>query len=303
MKNISIQIPAEKSKSYNISFFQDHQSLGEALKPYLKSNYLVVTDQNVVHHHFDFFQDFGENLLILEPGEATKRLETIKKILDKGFELGLNRDSRMIAIGGGVVGDLTGFAASLFMRGIEVIQVPTTLLSMVDSSIGGKTGVDNEYGKNLVGSFHQPSAVLIDTSFLDTLQPIEIKNGLGEMVKHGILGSEEHFKHLEQISNIKYPISDIIPFIPESLEVKRKIIQADEKESGIRGHLNLGHTYGHAIEHLSQYKIPHGQAVAMGCVLAGEKALQIGWIDEETCERIQQIFQNFGIETAPPYTE
>jgi len=221
--------------------------------------------------------------------------------LDKAFELNLDRQAVLVAVGGGVYGDLVGFGASVFMRGIPFIQVPTTLLAMVDSSVGGKTGFDCEHGKNLIGSFHQPEKVLCCPTFLETLPEVEVKNGLCEMIKHGIITSPDHFSNLRKVEGLD--LKTISKLIPDSINIKKEIVEKDEKEAGIRGYLNLGHTFGHAIEHLSNFKIPHGQAVAIGCVMAAQFAAEKGICDWDLVDQIEDIFNHFEIELECDFEE
>lgn len=202
-------------------------------------------------------------------GENHKRLQTVEHICEQLIKLGANRHSSIIALGGGVVGDIAGFVASIFMRGIPVYHVPTTLLAMVDSSVGGKTGVDSALGKNLIGTFHQPEAVIMDPVFLRKLPAEEFSNGMAEVIKHGVLETSL-FSWLERnkTSIQKRDVKTLETMLVKNVKIKKAIVEADEKESDIRMLLNLGHTFGHAIEYLSEYKIPHGQAVSIGLVYA-----------------------------------
>lgn len=299
-QTISVQVP-DHAKTYDIVFHTSLEQAWEALKKQIGDrNFLAVTDKNVAQHVAGV-RDFDP--VVIEPGEPQKNMENIQKILDAGFKKGLDRHSVMVAIGGGVIGDMVGFAASLYMRGISVIQVPTTLLSMVDSSIGGKTGVDCQYGKNLIGSFHAPEQVIVAQEALDTLPMVEVRNGLCEMIKHGILGDKKHFEDLESIAHTDIDLQAVFDLVQDSIRVKQRIVEADEREAGIRGFLNLGHTFGHAIEHISQFQVPHGQAVAIGCVMAANFALEKDLCDEALVDRIENIFHQFGIETFCDYPE
>ncbi len=294
MKNLTIEISGQPSH-YDIVFEETLVSLDKSLKAQIKRrNYLVVTDRNI-YEKSPFFRlnDFKNHLLVLPPGESEKKWETVVKILDKAFELDLDRQSVFVAISGGVYGDMVGFASAVFMRGVPFIQVPTSLLAMVDSSVGGKTGFDCAQGKNLIGAFHQPEKVLCAADFLKTLPHEELKNGFCEMVKHGIVADEIHFKSLESMPSLT--VKTIMPLIRDSIAIKQKIVEQDEKEAGIRGYLNLGHTFGHAIEQLSDFKIPHGQAVAMGCVMAAEFAYKKEISSAELVAVIRAIFEKFEI--------
>lgn len=201
---------------------------------------------------------------VIKPGEQHKNLKTIEEICSAAIHAGMDRNSLMVALGGGVTGDLTGFASAIYMRGIGFIQIPTTLLAMVDSSVGGKTGADLASGKNLIGAFHQPEQVIIDTAVLSTLPPEEISNGLAEVIKYGVIMDAELFAQLEAV---KAKISHQI--IARCCGLKARIVAEDETECGIRAILNYGHTFGHAIELLSKFKISHGSAIAIGMTMAG----------------------------------
>ncbi len=308
--SITVHVP-DHTTEYEIDFISDLDSLWSSVRKQIGDRkFLAVTDKNVLEKVKGVS---GFDPVVIKPGESEKNLKNIEIILQGGFEKELDRHSVLVAIGGGVIGDMTGFAASLYMRGIPVIQVPTTLLAMVDSSIGGKTGVDCAQGKNLIGSFHAPERVIICREALDTLPKEEIQNGLGEMIKHGILGDEKHFEDLETLSQSlprgekqskkNLDVDGIFGLVQDSIAVKHKIVESDERESGIRGFLNLGHTFGHAIEHISKYEIPHGRAVAIGCVMAANFALDKEMCDEETVDRIENIFHQFGIETFCDFPE
>lgn len=291
----------EQNKNYDILL---DQSFNELLNILLKQvgtrKFLVITDQNVANN-INLTHLSLSHLLTLPAGEAHKNWGEIEKILNYSFENNFDRSCIFIALGGGVIGDMVGFAASIFMRGIPFIQVPTTLLAMVDASVGGKTGIDCKYGKNLIGAFHQPEAIYCCQDFLKTLPPAETLNGVAEMIKHGILGSLEHFEHLKAIASPEPMLSDIFPFISESIEIKKKIVEMDEQEHGVRMHLNLGHTFGHAIELLSNYEIAHGRAVAIGTVMAAECALERSICSSDVAGEIRSLFEAFGFELEVPF--
>ena len=233
-------------------------------------------------------------------GEAFKTLETVRMILDQLVNSGANRDTTVIALGGGVVGDIAGFAAACYMPGVAFLQVPTTLLAQVDSSVGGKTGVNHEKGKNLIGAFHQPEIVLIDTDTLNTLPPREFRAGLAEVIKYGAICDATFFAWLE--SNM----GDLLDKNPETLayaiqrscELKAAVVAEDERESGRRAILNFGHTFGHAIEHCMGYgEWLHGEAVAAGMVMAAE----LSDIPARDLERLRKLIAEAGLPTeAPP---
>jgi len=235
----------------------------------------------------------------LPDGEAHKTIATMQTILDQLVKTGANRDTTVIALGGGVVGDITGFAAACYMRGVSYIQIPTTLLAQVDSSVGGKTGVNHPQGKNLIGAFHQPKAVMIDTDTLSTLPDRELKAGLAEVIKHGAICDLEFFGWLEQNIDAllrKDPIA-LAHAIRRSCEVKAVVVAEDEREAGRRAILNFGHTFGHAIENRMGYgKWLHGEAVAAGMVMAAE----LSGIAESDLQRLRSLLQRAGLPTVPP---
>ena len=235
-------------------------------------------------------------------GEQSKTPDTVIAICRKAAELRFDRRARFVALGGGVVGD-TGFAAAIYMRGVGFVQIPTTLLAMVDSSVGGKTGVDIPEGKNLVGAFHQPERVLIDPDFLSTLPPAEIRCGLAEILKMGVILDEELFAELEHepetLADGRMP-ERFVPLIRRSCELKAQVVAADEREAGIRALLNYGHTFGHAVELLSDFRIGHGEGVAIGMCCAGELAAQLGRWSRAEAERQKRAIAALGLSTALP---
>ncbi len=240
-------------------------------------------------------------LLLLPSGEAHKRLDSVETLADQLAALGADRDSLLLALGGGIVGDITGFLAAIYMRGIPYVQLPTTLLAQVDSSIGGKTGVNLRAGKNLIGSFHHPLAVFADTDTLATLPPRELRAGLHESIKAGIIRSPELFRLLERSAGtILDPgepghTSAITRVVVASVRIKAQVVAADERESGLRMILNFGHTLGHAIESATGYKqLLHGEAVAWGSIAATHLALARGTISSRDAMRIEQTILRYG---------
>ena len=221
----------------------------------------------------------GLEKFVFPAGEASKNADTLFSLLRRAAAGNLLRDCRFIACGGGVTGDLTGFAAAVYLRGVRFLQVPTTLLAMVDSSVGGKTAVDLPEGKNLVGAFHQPEAVWIDPAFLRTLPEKEVANGLAEIVKTAVIRDAELFAELEKLAPELYRTDDpdrYVPIIRRCCEIKADVVAHDERESNLRAILNYGHSFGHAIELLTDFSVSHGQAVAIGMECAGRLALQLG---------------------------
>ncbi|HET9032176.1 MAG TPA: 3-dehydroquinate synthase [Dokdonella sp.] len=248
-------------------------------------------------------QGIDHATLIIEDGEQYKTFDNVVRVLDALARLGASRDATLIALGGGVIGDLGGFAAACWMRGIDFVQMPTTLLAMVDSSVGGKTGVNLAAGKNLVGAFHQPRAVFIDTSTLATLPEREFVAGLAEVVKYGAIGDKEFFNWLETHA------TDLLARDPDALDQaiasscrhKAGVVARDERELGERALLNFGHTFGHALEVEAGYgEILHGEAVAIGMLLGARLSSQLGLAEVADSERLQILLKRFGLPTRIP---
>ena len=235
-------------------------------------------------------------------GEQSKNLSTVEALCRKLVKKGADRTSLIIALGGGVTGDIAGFVASIYMRGVPLVQIPTTLLAQVDSSVGGKTGVDLPEGKNLVGTFYQPGLVLADIGVLATLPQDELKNGLAEVVKYGAIWDEEFFAFLEAHAGDCLGLEpDIIAqVVRRSCEIKAEVVSRDEQEGGLRRILNFGHTIGHAIEAASNFTISHGQAVAIGMVAAARLSHQKGYLDAHEATRLKRLLQDLGLPTELP---
>jgi len=241
----------------------------------------------------------------LPAGERYKTLKSLQKIYDIALERRLERSSTIVALGGGVIGDMAGFAAATWLRGINVVQVPTSLLAMVDSSVGGKTGVNHPQGKNLIGAFHQPRFVLIDPSVLKTLPPREFRAGMAEVIKYGIIWDAELFAKLEdtkRLDQMRYVDEELLQIIlSRSCQAKAAVVSKDEKEAGLRAILNYGHTIGHAVESLTGYKlVNHGEAVAIGMVAAGQIAVQLRMWKSADAERQDALIQKAGLPTKLP---
>jgi shikimate kinase/3-dehydroquinate synthase len=258
----------------------------------------VVTDETVARLHAPTaLQALGAagiaaTLVTLPVGEAHKNLDTVRRLYDQFLDAGLDRTSTVVALGGGVVGDTAGFAAATYLRGVPLVQVPTTLLAMVDSSIGGKVGVDLPRGKNLVGAFKQPALVIADTATLRTLAQADFSAGLAEVVKHGVIGDPELFEHLE--TRGWEPLDWVLA---RAIDVKRRVVEADPFEQGQRAVLNLGHTFGHALETLSAYQMRHGFAVSIGMVLATRLAVELGLCELELEARLGTLLARLGLPT------
>lgn len=274
--------------------------------PIFSKKILIVTDENI-------FKLYGETLRkifcryesnfeieVIPPGETSKTLETAEKLYTCAIESQLDRKSVIMAIGGGVVGDLAGFVAATYLRGVNFIQVPTTLLAQVDSSVGGKTAVNHKLGKNLIGAFYQPKAVFIDVSTLKSLPAREIRAGLGEIVKYGVISDAKFFDYLEE--NIEGILSGNVEvlkhIVKRSCEIKAEVVSKDEKESGLRKILNFGHTIAHAIEEETAYKkYSHGEAVDIGMIGAALISQKLGYVDAAKVTRLKNLIENFGMYT------
>lgn len=243
------------------------------------------------------------SVFALPDGEAFKNLETLNSIFDHLLEHGFNRTVTLVALGGGVVGDMTGFAAACYQRGVKFIQVPTTLLSQVDSSVGGKTGVNHPLGKNMIGAFYQPQCVVIDLEVLDTLPDKELSAGLAEVLKYGLIHDANFFSWLEKNAEQLYARQPelLSHAIRRSCEIKAEVVAKDETESGLRAILNLGHTFGHAIESHQGYGAwLHGEAVAVGMLMACDLSWRLGWIDESVIDRARALCEAFRLPTRSP---
>ncbi len=266
----------------------------------------VVTDTSVAPLHLPALEQslaqagFQAVVATLPAGEQHKTLASISRIYDVILAAGVERSTPLISLGGGVICDMTGFAAATILRGVPFIQIPTTLLSMVDASVGGKTGIDHTVGKNLIGAFHQPLAVLIDPAVLTTLPASELRGGLAECIKHEIIRDADGFVRLEQ--NISRALALDIDFlstlVAHNVAIKARVVEADPFEKGERAHLNFGHTFGHAIETVSNYHYSHGQSVALGMVAASHLAVSLGLLDADSHRRITALIQLAGLPTS-----
>ncbi len=268
---------------------------------------LIVTNETVAPLYVDrlkqSLKDRSVDVIALPDGERYKTLDTLNTIFDILLTNQHNRNSTIIALGGGVVGDTAGFAAASYQRGIAFIQIPTTLLSQVDSSVGGKTGVNHALGKNMIGAFHQPRAVYIDTDTLQTLPKRELIAGLAEVIKHGALADRQYFEWLEQVVDdlLSADAETLTRTIKRSCELKAKIVASDEKETGTRALLNFGHTFGHAIESgLGYGEWLHGEAVGAGMVMAADLSCRLNMCPGEDALRLKSLIEKVGLPIAPP---
>ncbi len=311
IRKVKIELPNVVGRRYDIMIGENILS---ALVAFIKkqdvSSVVIITDSNVKKLYGDkLLRDLKKKLTTCQgtlmpcgynlrltafpAGEKNKNQKTKTKLEEEMLQMGCGRDTLIIALGGGVVGDVAGFVASTYMRGIPYINIPTTLLSMVDSSVGGKTAIDSKYGKNLIGAFHQPSLVLIDSIFLSTLPKRQIKNGLIEAIKMFLTNDSEMFNFVESnLSDILHLKKGLIEkVIVGSIKIKSEIIMRDEKEKGERAVLNFGHTIGHAIEKLSGYKLLHGEAIALGILVEAKVAQLIGKMPETVFGRIESLMR------------
>jgi shikimate kinase / 3-dehydroquinate synthase len=279
-------------------------SLGDLLQAHGLQNPVIVTDVNVASLHADHVLDslrrshYKPSLLSIPAGESAKTLDTITDLWRGFLETGLDRRSTVVALGGGVVGDMAGFAAATFMRGVDWVVVPTSLLSMVDASLGGKTGFDLPEGKNLIGSFHPPRFVLADTQVLGTLPASELRSGLAEVVKHGVIADPDLFSLCSV--GLESALENLPQIVRRAMAVKIRIIEDDPYEKGSRASLNLGHTVGHAVESVSGYRLRHGEAVAIGMVAEAKLAEVLNIAPNGLSARIAEALSALGLPTQIP---
>ena len=266
---------------------------------------LWVSNETVAPLYGDRLAPSGSELpsVVLPDGERYKSLDSCERVYDALIEGRFDRSATIIALGGGVVGDLAGFCAATYQRGVGYIQVPTTLLAQVDSSVGGKTGVNHPRGKNMIGAFHQPRAVIADTGLLATLPGRELSAGLAEVVKYGLIRDPAFFDWLEANAErlMRRDPEALADAVAQSCRNKAEVVAADEREAGMRALLNLGHTFGHAIETYTQYSTwLHGEAVAVGMCLAARLSEELGWLEAAARERTEALLARFGLPTVPP---
>lgn len=305
MEICHLDLKKETDNSYDILIGEGIAgSLAKDLKNRpIASVYAIISDSNVARlYGKGLLDDFRKeslraHLISFPAGEESKSRKIKEKIEDEMLSLGFRRDSCIIALGGGVVGDLAGFTAATYMRGISYIQVPTSLLAMADSSIGGKTALDAKNAKNAIGAFHQPKKVVIDINFLKTLPKKELANGLAEMIKHALIKDNKLFHFLEKnIDKIFEFEPKVLSFaIRRSCEIKAAIVMQDEKEKGVRMLLNYGHTLGHAVESAMNYKISHGHAISIGMSCAAKISARLGFLGGESAIRQNNLLEHAGL--------
>ena len=289
-----------KERSYPICFADDFSQLPDMLKERkLSTKILVVTDSNVDKYHGDDLvktlesAGFTVGKSVFEAGEKNKNLQTIAKIYDDCLKYKLDRKSVIIALGGGVTGDMAGFAAATYMRGVNFVQVPTSLLAQVDSSVGGKVGIDFGGSKNIVGAFYQPQLVYMNMSCLKTLPIREFTSGMGEVIKHGIIYDANFFEDIEQNLEKIFGLDTdkLKEIVKKNCSIKAAVVQEDETEQDLRAILNFGHTIGHAIESVCEFSLLHGECVALGMVAVSQIAVKQGLINQDVMERIEKLIK------------
>lgn len=279
---------------------------------HLSSQVLIVTNETLApiygHKLHSYLSeqlacDAKVELLALPDGESYKNLETLNLVFDQLLGKRFNRSATLVALGGGVIGDMTGFASACYQRGVNFVQIPTTLLAQVDSSVGGKTGVNHALGKNMIGAFYQPQCVVIDLEVIDSLPQKELSAGIAEVIKYGLIYDASFFVWLEQnMQKLVSKDSDALSYaIEQSCRIKAEVVAQDEREGGLRAILNLGHTFGHAIEaHQGYGKWLHGEAVAAGMVMACDLSVRLGWIDPSILGRAKTLISSAGLPIGGP---
>lgn len=295
-------------RSYPIIIGSHLLGQGDLLRPYITGRQVaIVTNSTVAPLYLERLQQalggYAVISIVLPDGEAFKDWQHLQRIFDGLLQARHDRRTTLIALGGGVVGDMTGFAAACYQRGVDFIQVPTTLLSQVDSSVGGKTGINHPLGKNMVGAFYQPKAVLIDAATLQTLPARELSAGLAEVIKYGLICDAPFLDWLEQniVALRGLQPAALIEAIERSCAAKARVVAADERESGLRATLNLGHTFGHAIEtHMGYGNWLHGEAVAAGTLMAAQMSHRLGWLTASERDRVARLLIAAGLPVVPP---
>ncbi len=310
MRTIKVNLDKKTSYSYEIRIGKDilDRLILLVAKNHKAGRYAVITDDCVGRLYgkkfLGAFKEVGLNASLIEfpAGEASKNINTALDISEKLMKTGADRETCLIALGGGVVGDLVGFIASIFMRSVPYLQIPTTLVAQVDSSIGGKTGIDLPYGKNLLGTFYQPRAVFASLHFLETLPEKEFNNGLAEIIKYGIIDDEKMFRTLEDnMDAIKSRDPKLMLNLVETCcQIKKSVVEIDEREQGLRRILNFGHTLGHALESISNYSVTHGEGVAMGMIAAARLSEKMGYLKNKEAERVEALIRQAGLPVKIP---
>jgi 3-dehydroquinate synthase len=310
MSTIKVELEEQQKRSYPIYIERGClDEIGPGLRRLgLKGKCVLVTNPLVESLYgkrvSKSLKGSGFDILTVEmrDGEEYKTLEEASKLYNRLIEARMERTTPIVALGGGVIGDITGFVAATYLRGVPYVQVPTTLLAQVDSSVGGKTAVNHPRGKNLIGAFYQPKAVFIDPDVLKTLDVRELRAGLAEVVKYGIIRDEDFFRFLEDNPKDLLDLKDpLVRAIERSCEIKAQVVAEDETEKGLRSILNFGHTFGHAIEAVTGYRrLKHGEAISMGMVMAASFSLKLGLCDSTVVSRITNILETLGLPVEVP---
>jgi 3-dehydroquinate synthase len=305
MKTLQVELD---DRSYPIHIGEDLLDNPDLVKPHVHGNQvMLVTNETIAPLYLEkalhLFQGYETATVILPDGEEYKTLDTLNQVFTALLEQHFNRRCTLVALGGGVIGDITGFAAASYQRGVNFIQVPTTLLAQVDSSVGGKTGVNHPLGKNMIGAFHQPQCVLADTKTLNTLDDRQLSAGIAEVIKYGLINDPEFFDWLEDnMSALLARKPEALAYaIERSCADKAAVVAADERETGMRALLNLGHTFGHAIETGTGYgNWLHGEGVGCGMFMAATLSCHQGWLTSGQLQRIKTLIQKAGLPVLPP---
>ena len=307
MKTVHVNLG---EKAYPIYIHNDwNQLFQEAIKSLKSDKAMIITDGHIHPLYYQEVESIVHSLgidcsvAVVSPGEESKSFKVAEELYTAALNNGLDRNSLIIALGGGVVGDLAGFIAATYMRGIPFIQIPTSLLAQLDSSIGGKVAINHPQAKNVIGSFYQPKCVLMNISTLRTLPDRELSTGMAELIKHGIIWDEDLLSWLEVNMNLlmAHDTNALEHAIHRSCEIKAYIVEQDEKEQGLRAILNFGHTVGHAIETITRFTTyTHGEAVSLGMIVEAQIAQKLGLIDKEYVQRIKYVLTNAGLPIVMP---
>lgn len=296
------EIRVNASRVYSIYVCSDFNLLKTLIELYKIHSAFIITDKNIYNLYHQYFEDYKDIIVgksIVEPGEKSKNLETVKNIYETMLEKDINKKTAIVAFGGGVVGDIAGFVSSTFMRGLDLIQIPTTVMAQCDSSIGGKNGLDFVNLKNIIGTFYQPKFVFSNVNFLKTLDDKQYFNGLAEVIKYGVVCDNSLFDYIIQNKKaiLEKENDKLLHLIYQTSKIKAAIIEKDELDLGERHVLNFGHTVGHAIESYFNFEILHGEAIAIGMKVESYIALKLGYISDTEYERIISIIKYFKLPT------
>lgn len=297
------EVKIRASREYNVYINSGGDNIGPILERHKVKRIFIITDENVFDLHKSFIDKLGNRTIgikVIKPGEESKSVDLILDIYKELIKCNADRKTAIAAIGGGVVGDVSGFAASTFMRGLNVIHIPTTLLAQCDSSIGGKTGFNFMNIKNIIGTFYQPLLVYIDVHFLKTLSDREYISGLAEVIKYGFACDKNLFHYVEEnkLGIKEREMDKLFHIVNQCVKIKGELIEKDEYDHGLRQVLNFGHTIGHGIESINKFRLSHGEAVAVGMNLEAYMAFRMGYISEIEYKRLANIIKYFGLPTA-----